>query len=86
MAISIPYIFSNIFGSSPWLVERSVRYNLRALLSDREAEQDRQGAKGKGIKQDIRLIAQTPIIVTLDGKEITRVVNKRIFEASDALI
>ena len=58
----------------------------RALLSDREAEQDRQGAKGKGTKQDIRLIAETPIIVTLDGKEITRVVNKRIFEASDALI
>ena len=30
----------------------------RALLSDREAEQDRQGAKGKGTKQDIRLIVR----------------------------
>jgi hypothetical protein len=51
-------------------------------LLEREAEPSAAGGGGK----EMVMMRETPIIIQVDGREIARVVNKRIFEESDALV
>jgi methyl-accepting chemotaxis protein len=37
-------------------------------------------------KKEVVMMRETPIVIQVDGREIARVVNKRIFEESDALV
>ena len=39
-----------------------------------------------GGQKEMVMMRETPIIIQVDGREIARVVNKRIFEESDALV
>lgn len=45
-------------------------------------EEEAKPAKAK----EVVMMRETPIVITVDGREIARVVNKRIFEESDALV
>jgi hypothetical protein len=47
-------------------------------------EEGRPSEKGK--QKEMVMMREIPIIVQIDGREIARVVNKRIFEESDALV
>jgi hypothetical protein len=49
-------------------------------MLEREAEPSAAGGK------EMVMMRETPIIIQVDGREIARVVNKRIFEESDALV
>ena len=48
---------------------------------------DEEKEKGAGTKgKEMVMVRETPIIIQVDGREITRVVSKRIFEESDSLV
>ena len=48
---------------------------------------DEEKEKGTGEKgKEMVMVRETPIIIQVDGREITRVVSKRIFEESDSLV
>jgi hypothetical protein len=48
------------------------------------AEEMERGGPEK--KKEVVMMRETPIVIQVDGREIARVVNKRIFEESDALV
>lgn len=57
-------------------VERKAR---RALDEERETKAT------EGRKKEMIMMRETPIVIQIDGREITRVVNRRLFEGSDSL-
>lgn len=65
-------------GLADLLGKETEKKGRRALDAEREA------APTKG-KKEVVMMRETPIIIQIDGREITRVVNKRIFEGADAL-
>jgi len=58
--------------------EEGAKKGRRALASE-------TGGGGTGGRKEMVMMRETPIIVQVDGREIARVVNKRIFEEGDAL-
>lgn len=52
----------------------------------RAMDEEREEPKGtKGRRKEMVMVREMPIIIQVDGREISRVVNRRIFEESDAL-
>ena len=52
----------------------------------RRAMAREEEARPSGAKKEVVMMRELPIVITVDGREIARVVNKRIFEESDALV
>ena len=47
---------------------------------------EREATEPSSAQKEMVMMRETPIIIQVDGREIARVVNKRIFEESDALV
>ena len=68
----------NLPAMSSLTGEETKKKGRRAM--DREAESTAQAPKKETV-----MMRELPIVIQIDGREITRVVNRRIFEGSDAL-
>lgn len=68
-----------IKGLSDLIGKETAKKAKRAMGEEVEKE-------GKGKQKEVVMMRETPIIIQVDGREIARVVNKRIFEESDALV
>lgn len=51
----------------------------------RGMDDEREQSSSRKSKREVVMMRETPIVVQIDGREITRVVNKRMFEESDSL-
>lgn len=67
-------------GLSDLIGKQTEKKGRRAMDEERE---EPRGERGR--RKEMVMVRETPIIIQIDGREISRVVNRRIFEESDAL-